>query len=120
MSWPFYPQGRSSWYPLDRRLVGPRPDLDAVVKRKIAELLPGIEPRIIQSVAQSYTTELPWLRVICKRCVNSCCYLLSNTVRELCNKVIRLRKIMFVTYLKTLLRNSREKTEKNHDKLQSV
>jgi len=41
---PLYPQGKSPWYPLDRRLDGPqsRAVLDAVVKRKIP--LPGIEP----------------------------------------------------------------------------
>jgi hypothetical protein len=32
---PFYPQGKSPWYPLDRRPGGPRAGLDAVVKRKI-------------------------------------------------------------------------------------
>jgi len=30
-----YPQGKSPWYPLDRRLAGPQADLDAVAKRKI-------------------------------------------------------------------------------------
>jgi len=29
-----YPQGKSPWYPLDRRLSGPRAILDTVVKRK--------------------------------------------------------------------------------------
>jgi hypothetical protein len=33
-----YPQGKSPCYPLDRRLVGPRAVLDAVVKRKIPSL----------------------------------------------------------------------------------
>jgi hypothetical protein len=32
---PLYPQGKSPWYPLDRRLGGPRAVLDAVVKTKI-------------------------------------------------------------------------------------
>jgi len=32
---PLYPQGESHWYPLDRRLGGPRASLDSVVKRKI-------------------------------------------------------------------------------------
>jgi hypothetical protein len=38
---PLYTQGKSPWYPLDRRLSGPRAGLDEVSKRKI----PGIEPR---------------------------------------------------------------------------
>jgi len=29
------PQGKSPWYPLDRRLGGPRTGLDVVVRRKI-------------------------------------------------------------------------------------
>jgi len=32
---PLYLQGKSPWYPLDRRLGGPQSRLDAVVKRKI-------------------------------------------------------------------------------------
>jgi hypothetical protein len=32
---PLYPRGRAPQYPLDRRLVGPRADLDALEKRKI-------------------------------------------------------------------------------------
>jgi len=32
--WPLCPQGKSPWYPLDRRLVGPITGLDLVEKRK--------------------------------------------------------------------------------------
>jgi hypothetical protein len=32
---PLYPQGKRHWYPLGRRLVGPKAVLDAVMKRKI-------------------------------------------------------------------------------------
>jgi hypothetical protein len=32
---PLYPQGKSPWYQLDRRLVGNEAGLDSVVKRKI-------------------------------------------------------------------------------------
>jgi hypothetical protein len=35
MPWPLYPQGKSSWYSLDRRLGGPGASLDAGAKRKI-------------------------------------------------------------------------------------
>jgi hypothetical protein len=38
--------------------VGLRAGLDAVVKKKISRPLPGLEPPIIQPVAQRYTTEL--------------------------------------------------------------
>jgi hypothetical protein len=34
MPWALYRQGKSPWYPLNRRLSGPRAVLDAVVKRK--------------------------------------------------------------------------------------
>jgi hypothetical protein len=38
--------------------VDPRAGLNTVVKRKIPNALPGLEPPTIQSVAQRYTTEL--------------------------------------------------------------
>jgi hypothetical protein len=38
--------------------MGPRAGLNAVVKRKIHQRLPRLEPPIIQPVAQRYTTEL--------------------------------------------------------------
>jgi hypothetical protein len=34
----FTPQGKNLWYPLDRRLDGPRKCVDAVVKRKTPSL----------------------------------------------------------------------------------
>jgi hypothetical protein len=55
---PLYPQGKSSLYPLVRRLGGPQAGLEAVVKRKISQPVSELEPPIIQSVAQRYTTEL--------------------------------------------------------------
>jgi hypothetical protein len=47
--------------------VGPRADLDAVVKRKILSPLPSLEPPIIQPVAQRYTTELNVLNYLLMR-----------------------------------------------------
>jgi hypothetical protein len=41
--------------------VRPRAGLDAVEKRKNSQPLPGLEPPIIQPVAQRYTTELSGL-----------------------------------------------------------
>jgi hypothetical protein len=54
---PLYPQEKSPWYPLDRRLGGPRAVLDAVVKRKIPSSSRESNPRtpIVQPVAQRYT-----------------------------------------------------------------
>jgi hypothetical protein len=52
-----YPQGKSPWYPLDRRLVGSRVILDAVVKRKIPSPHWESNPRTltVKPVAQCYT-----------------------------------------------------------------
>jgi hypothetical protein len=52
-----YPQGKSPWYPMDRRLVGPRAVLAEVVNRKIPNPCRESNPRtpIVQSVAQRYT-----------------------------------------------------------------
>jgi hypothetical protein len=50
-----YPQGKSSWYPLDRRLGGPQ---SRSGEERDSQPLPGLEPLIIQPVALRYTTEL--------------------------------------------------------------
>jgi hypothetical protein len=34
--WPLYARGKSSRYPMDKRHVGPKAGLDALVKRKIS------------------------------------------------------------------------------------
>jgi hypothetical protein len=54
-SQPLYPQRNGPWYPLYRRLCGPRAGLDTVVKRKIPSPCQVPNPPIIQSVAQRYT-----------------------------------------------------------------
>jgi hypothetical protein len=53
----FTPQGKSPWYPLDRRLGGPRAILDVMVKRKIPSPHQKSNPRtpIIQPIAQHHT-----------------------------------------------------------------
>jgi hypothetical protein len=55
---PLYPQGKSSWYPLDTRLGGPQSRSERGGEEKNSQLLPGLEPPIFQLVAQSRTTKL--------------------------------------------------------------
>jgi hypothetical protein len=45
-----YPHGKSPWYPLDRRLGGPQSRSGRGGEEKNSYPLPGLEPRIIQSV----------------------------------------------------------------------
>jgi hypothetical protein len=52
------PQGKSPWYPMDRRLGGPQSRSGRVGEEKNSEPLLGLEPPIIQPVAQRYTTEI--------------------------------------------------------------
>jgi hypothetical protein len=54
----FYRQGKSPWYPLDRKLSGTQSRSGRGGEEKNSQLLPGLEPPIIQPVAQRYTTEL--------------------------------------------------------------
>jgi hypothetical protein len=56
-----YPQGKSLWYTLDRRLGGPQSRSGRGGKEKTSQHLPEFEPQIIQTVAERYTTELSWL-----------------------------------------------------------
>jgi hypothetical protein len=76
-----YSQGRSPWYPLDRRLGGPRAVLDAVVKRKIPSPYWELNPRtpIVQPIAQCYT-ELSWLSVRVNF-IKSGCYFVNRKFR---------------------------------------
>jgi hypothetical protein len=64
-----YPWGKSPWYPLDRRLVGPRASPDAVVKKKFPVPARNQTP-IIQPVAwllswllssHIFVIMLPWM-----------------------------------------------------------
>jgi hypothetical protein len=55
---PLYLQRKSPWYPLDRRLDGPQSRSGRCGEEKNFQALPGLEPSIIQLVAQRYTTEL--------------------------------------------------------------
>jgi hypothetical protein len=58
---PLYPQGKSPWYPLDRRLGGPQSRSGRGGEEKNSQPLPGVELPIVQPVAQRYTTELSQL-----------------------------------------------------------
>jgi hypothetical protein len=59
--WLLYPQGKSPWYPLDRRLGWPHSWSGSGDEVKNSQPLLGLEPPIIQSVVQCYITELSWL-----------------------------------------------------------
>jgi hypothetical protein len=54
---PLYPQGKSPWYTLDRRLVVLKAGLDSMVKKKIPSPRRESNPKIpiIQPVAQRCT-----------------------------------------------------------------
>jgi hypothetical protein len=61
MLWLLHPQGKSPWYPLERRLCGPQSQSGHGGEEKNSQTLPRIKPPMIQPVAQRYTTELPQL-----------------------------------------------------------
>jgi hypothetical protein len=52
MPWPLYPQEKSPWYPTDRRLGGPQSQSECSGEEKNSQPLTGLEPPIIQPVAQ--------------------------------------------------------------------
>jgi hypothetical protein len=55
-----YPQGKNTWYPLDRRLNGPQ-SRSGNGGEKNSQTPPGLEPPIVQPVAQRYATEISQL-----------------------------------------------------------
>jgi hypothetical protein len=57
----FNPQRKNPWYPLDIRLGGPQSQSGYSGEEKNSQHLLGLEPMIIQPVAQCYTTELSQL-----------------------------------------------------------
>jgi hypothetical protein len=63
---PLYPQGKSPWYPLDRRLGGPQSRSGRGSEEKNSQPLPGLGLPIVQPVGQRCTTELSrLLKYIC-------------------------------------------------------
>jgi hypothetical protein len=63
-TWPLYLEEKSPLYPLDRRLNGPQSRSGRGGEKKNSHPLPGLEPPIIQAVAQPYTTELSMMVMI--------------------------------------------------------
>jgi hypothetical protein len=55
---PFYPQRKSPWYQLTWRMGGAQSQSGRGGEEKNPHLLPGLEPPIIQPVAQRYTSEV--------------------------------------------------------------
>jgi hypothetical protein len=55
------PPGKDPGYLIDRRLGGPQSRSGRGGEEKNSQPLPGLEPPIIQPVAQRYTTEIPRL-----------------------------------------------------------
>jgi hypothetical protein len=64
--------------PLDRRLDGPQSQSGHGGEEKNSEPLPGLEPPIIQPVAQCCTTELSWLLL---HLYSACTYYSHSTFR---------------------------------------
>jgi hypothetical protein len=60
---PLYHQGESPWYPLDRKLGETQSRSGRGGEKKNSQSLPGLDPPIIQPVAQRYTTELSRLKI---------------------------------------------------------
>jgi hypothetical protein len=63
MSWVLYPQGKSPWYPLDRRLGGPQSQPGHSGEETNSLPLLGFKLVIILPTAQLCTTELSRLLV---------------------------------------------------------
>jgi hypothetical protein len=52
------PPGKSPWYPFDSRLGGSQSPSGRGGEEENTQPTPGLEPTIIQPVAQRYTTQL--------------------------------------------------------------
>jgi hypothetical protein len=61
---PLYSQGKSPWYPLDRRLGGPQSRSGCCGEEKNSQPPPGIEPRCSSQQPVSIPTELPGLSLL--------------------------------------------------------
>jgi len=54
-----FPQAKSPWYPLDRKLGGPQSRSGHNGEEKNSQPLPRLEIPLIQPIDQRYTAELP-------------------------------------------------------------
>jgi hypothetical protein len=68
---PLHPQGKSPWYPLDRRLGGPQSQSGHSGEEKNSQLLLRLKTPIIQPIAHHHTTET-------YRITNFCNYILPE------------------------------------------
>jgi hypothetical protein len=55
---PLYPQGKSPWYPSERRLDKPQSQSGCGGEEKNSQPLLGLKPPIIQPIAQRYISQL--------------------------------------------------------------
>jgi hypothetical protein len=86
---PLYPQGKSPWYPLDRRLGRPQSRSGRGGKEKNSQPLPEIEPRSSdrQACSQSlYRLSYPGSHCLCGRLNYAATHQLRNTgwSRQIC------------------------------------
>jgi len=63
MAQQLYPQGKSPWYPLDRRLGGPQSQSGCSGEEKNSQPLLELKPSIIQPIAQCYISEISQLLI---------------------------------------------------------
>jgi hypothetical protein len=59
----FTPQGKSPWYPLERRLGRPQNRSGCGGEERNSQPLPGLEPPIIQPVAQAIPLTNPGVKL---------------------------------------------------------
>jgi hypothetical protein len=55
---PLYPQRKSPWHSLDRRLYGPQSQSARGGEEKNSQPLPGLELQTIQPIAQRYIIDI--------------------------------------------------------------
>jgi hypothetical protein len=82
--WPLYPQGKSSPYPLDRRLGGPQSPSGRDGEEKNSQPLSRLEPSIIQPIAHRYISELSRI-LLCKVGITD-----SGTMRTKINSALQI------------------------------
>jgi hypothetical protein len=69
MPQPLYPQGKSPWYPLDRRLGGPQSRSGHGIEEKNSQPPLGLEARSSSPYSVAILPELPQLLVVLAYCM---------------------------------------------------